>query len=235
MTEPAQRPGAARLADLLLQPLPWMADFLAALRETGNIRHSTRMAGISQTTAYTAREDHPAFAAAWKKAIEGKEYGRTNFKRQPALPDPAEPVPGTPPKGWRESFLEALAETSSVVAAAAVARVTPQNAYRFRRTDPEFAARWLAALHEGYDHLELEVIGYLRDPAPTRKMDVNGALRLLAAHRATVERRRLLEDEEDEQAVLESIDRFIDEMQVRRASNEAILLETKPDDGDGAQ
>jgi hypothetical protein len=62
-------------------------------------------------------------------------------------------------------------------------------------------------------------------------MDVPAALRLLAAHRDTVERRRAVNAEEDEQALLESIDRFIDDMRERRAANTAILIEAKADDG----
>ena len=210
----------------------WIPDFLAALSETGNIRHSARIAGISQTTAYDARKSHPDFAAEWKAAIAGKEYGRSGFQRQAPLAAIEEAVPAKPPRGWRKPFLEALAETSSVLAAAAHAKVTPQSAYRLRRTDPEFAAEWLAALHEGYDHLEMELVGYLRDPAPKRKMDVPGAIRLLSAHRDTVERRRAFDEDDDEQAVLESIDRFIDEMRDRRAANTAILTETAPGDGE---
>ena len=232
MTEPEQEPGAsARAADCDTLPLPWMPDFLAALGETGNVRHSARLAGISQTTAYDARKAAPGFAAAWKAAIDGKEYGRAGFQLQAPLVAPAAPVPATPPPDWCVCFLAALAETSSVIAAAALARVTPQNAYHRRRTDPEFAAQWLAALHEGYDHLEMELVGYLRGHAPRRKMDVAGALRLLAAHRETVERRRALIEEEDEQAVLDSIDRFIDDMRLRRAANDAIVIEMRADDG----
>lgn len=232
MTEPELRRGAsACAADPEPTPLRWKDDFLAALAETGNIRHSARIAGISQTTAYDARKAHPEFAAEWKAAIDGKEYGRPGFQLQAPLLSPEAPVPETPPQGWRECFLEALAETSSVIAAAALARVAAQSAYRLRRTDPEFAAQWLAALHEGYDHLEMELLGYLRGTAPRRKMDVLAALRLLAAHRETVERRRALDEEEDEEAVLESIDRFIDEMRVRRAANNAILIETEQADG----
>jgi hypothetical protein len=62
-------------------------------------------------------------------------------------------------------------------------------------------------------------------------MDVASALRLLAAHRATVERQRALTAEEDEQALLDSIDQFIDDMRERRAANDAILAESG-DDGE---
>jgi hypothetical protein len=217
-------------------PGGWRPAFLAALAETGNIRGSARKACIAQTTAYDARGRHPDFAAAWDEAIAGKEYRRRGAPVTVPVPAPV----AAPPEGpvstarsahWRNHFFEALAETSSVSAAAARARVPLKTVYRLKREDGEFGARWLAALHEGYDHLEMELLGYLRDPAPARKMDVAGALRLLAAHRETVERRRALDEEDDEQAVLESIDRFIDEMQVRRAANNAILIETGGDDG----
>ena len=125
---------------------------------------------------------------------------------------------------WPDRFLEALAETSNVTAAAWRARVVPGKAYALRREDPGFAARWLAALTEGYQHLEMEVLGYLRDPEPKHKMDVASALRLLAAHRETVARERAFrEEEEDEQAVFDRIDTFIDDMRNRRAANALIL------------
>ena len=91
--------------------------------------------------------------------------------------------------------------------------------------DAGFAAKWLAALREGYDNLEIELLGYLRDPAPGRKMDVTAALRLLAAHRETVERQRALTEEDDEDGLLDSLDRFIDDMCVRREANAAILID----------
>jgi hypothetical protein len=107
------------------------------------------------------------------------------------------------------------------------------RAYRLRRDDPAFAARWLAALHEGYDHLELELLCYLRDPAPGRKMDVPGAVRILTLHREAVERRRAMENGRDDKAVFASIDAFLEGMRERRLANEAIVLEMKRDDDAG--
>ena len=54
--------------------------------------------------------------------------------------------------------------------------------------------------------------------------------RILAAHRAAVERERVLEGEEDEQAVLDSIDAFLEGMRERRIANEALLIDAKPAD-----
>jgi hypothetical protein len=61
-------------------------------------------------------------------------------------------------------------------------------------------------------------------------MDVASALRLLAAHRATVERLRALTAEDDEQATLDSIDQFFEDMRQRRLANNAILLEAETGD-----
>lgn len=128
-------------------------------------------------------------------------------------------------KHWRGYFLQALAETSNVTAAAAKAGVSPSRAYKLRRDNPDFAAQWQAALQEGYDHLEIEVLGYLRNPDPARKVDVTAAIRLLAAHREAVARERALADNRDERAVLDSIDAMIDEMRERAAANAALMAE----------
>jgi hypothetical protein len=135
--------------------------------------------------------------------------------------------------GWKRVFLEALAETSNVTLAAERANVPTRTVYKARRTDPAFAEKWLTALREGYDNLEIELLGYLRDPAPGRKMDVAVALRLLAAHRETVERRRALMAENDEQAVRASLIAFLEGMRQRRLANEAILSEAENDNDAG--
>lgn len=133
---------------------------------------------------------------------------------------------------WRSLFLEKLAETSNVTASAKAAGVSPGRAYTVRREEPDFHAQWRAALLEGYEHLELEVLGYLRAADPARKMDVAGALKLLALHAQTVARERALREDDDEQAVLDSIDAFIEDMRQRRAANATILSEDA--NGNGA-
>ena len=132
-------------------------------------------------------------------------------------------------KHWRTYFLQKLAETSNVTASAGHAGVATSRAYKTRREDPKFAAAWSAALFEGYQHLEMEVLGYLRAAEPDRKFDVANAVRLLAAHQATifkatiVKERAKPDDEEDEQAVFDSIDAMIDEMRERSLANDAAL------------
>lgn len=88
---------------------------------------------------------------------------------------------------WREKFLDFLAESSNVTQSAERAGINPSRAYKLRRDDPEFARAWLAALYEGYLHLELEVIRRLREgdqqTGGKDKYDFANAIRLLAAHR----------------------------------------------------
>lgn len=198
----------------------WVPTFLAALKTTGKPGLAIKACGASTTSVYTQRRTNLRFAEAWDAARPPK----------PArAPEASEAR--TRSVGWRTAFLEALAETSNVTTSAIRANVPLRTVYKVRRADAAFAADWQLALHEGYDMLEMELLGYLRDPQPQRKMDVTAALRLLAAHRETVERRRALDDEEDEQGLLESIDRFIDDMRERRAAHAAILSEAEIDDG----
>jgi hypothetical protein len=88
---------------------------------------------------------------------------------------------------WRRLFIEKLASTSSVAAAARAARVSQTRAYRTRRSEPDFAQAWRAAISEGYLNLELEVIRRLREGDLKTdngdKFDFANAIRLIAAHR----------------------------------------------------
>ena len=132
-------------------------------------------------------------------------------------------------KHWRAYFLAALVETSNITKAAAAAGVAPSRAYRVRQDDPEFRALWMGALAEGYHNLEMELLGYLRDPRPDYKMDVANALRLLDRHRHLVAQHRELEDPRDAAEVLASIDAMIDEMRQRSAASTALLTAPEPD------
>ena len=48
----------------------WAAEFLGALRDTGNVRLACQAAGISRPTAYDRRDRDPVFAGAWHWARE---------------------------------------------------------------------------------------------------------------------------------------------------------------------
>lgn len=200
----------------------WIPEFLAALARTKRVKNGIEAAGVTSTAVYFQRKRNLQFADAWSAAL---------LSGAPSVPAIREPDQFVRKGGWRTPFLDALAETSNVTASAARADVPLRTVYKARREDGAFAARWQAALREGYDNLEMEVLGYLRDPQPARKMDVAAALRLLVAHRDAVARERALREDDDEDAVLESIDRFIEEIRQRRFANEAILREEAPDDG----
>ncbi|HUQ14376.1 MAG TPA: hypothetical protein VM055_08890 [Novosphingobium sp.] len=162
----------------------WVAPFLQSLRDGIGVHAASEAVGVSSSTIYRRRDLDPAFKAAWD-AIRNVAARATPTGR------------GSPRDKRRiDRFLAELAETSNVAAAAAVAELAVSNVYRLRRTDPAFAKRWYAALSEGYDNLEMELLQYLRgqdagagDPpvdGAKRKFDVAAALRCLTAHRESV-------------------------------------------------
>jgi hypothetical protein len=218
----------------LPMPLAWMPVFLTALAEHGVAAHAAKRAGIVPGSAYCARRRYGAFDRAWREALaqaQPRIQGKMRDAAGAADTSPAKPASGH----WRPLFFEALAETSNVTVSAVRSGVPPRTVYKLRREDAAFAGRWRTALMEGYDNLEMELLGYLRDPAATRRMDVAAGMRLLEAHRETVARERALREDDDEQEVLESINRFIDGIRERREANAAIGDEDLQEAGDDAQ
>lgn len=133
---------------------------------------------------------------------------------------------------WRSTFLETLAATSNVAEAARAAHVAPGRAYRVRRNEPAFERAWFAALCEGYDHLEMDLVRRLREGDFTGpaggKYEFGPALRILATHRAAIGRHRGQMQEDDEEAVLASIDATLDRILKREAAAKALLAEDEP-------
>jgi ribosome-associated translation inhibitor RaiA len=127
----------------------------------------------------------------------------------------------------RIKFLSALAESSNVTKAAKIARITPSAAYHARREDPEFAREWLAALWEGYTHLEMEVLRRLREgdqqTKAADKYDFANAIRLLTAHRDNAARAQAQQRNVSAAEVRASIDQKVDAIrqQVRREKERA--------------
>ena len=117
---------------------------------------------------------------------------------------------------WRTYFLQHLAATSNVSASAKKAGISLSRAYKTRREHADFAAAWRAALYEGYEYLEMEVLACLRGYDPERKLDIANAIRLLAAHRATVAEERARRGGRDEAAVFAALDRKLDAIRARR-------------------
>lgn len=202
----------------------WERPFLAALSRHGILARAAREAKVGRSTVNERRLKDAAFAERCKAAMPPRQV------QHAALAEARRPGPDHPPTHWRGLFLEALAETSNVKASAARANVPAARVYKARRQQAEFARQWRLALREGYDNLEIELLGHLRAPQAERKMDVAAAVRLLAAHRATVERARALDEEEDVEAVRASIDRFIRGIRANRAANAPLMLEAKNGD-----
>lgn len=141
------------------------------------------------------------------RAPAGASPRRRRTKPEPAA---AAKAPPASPKDrhWRGRFLAGLADTSNVTAAAAAAGVHPSRAYKVRRQEPGFARAWHAALVEGYENLELEMLHRLRFGEPRdadTKFDNAAALRLLGLHRETVARERAMREDEDVETVRASI------------------------------
>lgn len=126
---------------------------------------------------------------------------------------------------WSKLFLAELAATSNVTASAKKAKISTTQAYEARRTRPEFNRAWQAALCEGYDHLEMELLHRLRTgevkPAAgakrgVRAFDNANAFRLLAAHREAAARGRAVRNNQDAEAIVQSINAKLEQMRQRR-------------------
>ena len=102
-------------------------------------------------------------------------------------------------KRWTDAseakFLDALGASCNVRRSAAAAGFSTEAIYRRRRTDPAFAARWQAALEQGYARLEMALVqranetlaGDLPDPEmPFPDMTVRDAINILQLHRPAV-------------------------------------------------
>ena len=126
-------------------------------------------------------------------------------------------------RNWQKLFINHLCETSNVKAAAEAAGVSQSHVYKQRRDDPDFAAQWYAALAEGYDNLEMELLGRLREgrleetdaDGIRRKFDIGTAFRCLSAHRESVGRERGRARLEDELATMKAINAKIDAIRSR--------------------
>lgn len=129
---------------------------------------------------------------------------------------------------WSKLFLSELAATSNVTAAAGRAGVGTSTAYEARRNNAAFNRAWQQALCEGYDHLEMELLHRLRTgevkPASGAKRGVRAfdnatAFRLLAAHRESAARQRAVRNNEDAEAIVQSINAKLEAMRQRRLAS----------------
>jgi hypothetical protein len=145
-------------------------------------------------------------------------------------------------QNWRAEFLAKLAETSNVSRACEHAGVSPSTVYDLRRRDTSFAGRWLDALCEGYDNLEMEMLYHLRNgesPEPgAARFNFAVALRMLLAHRDSVSREKARRVHVTVAEVRASIDRKVAEMRERVLAVKAAAVAAQslspeaPDDAD---
>ncbi|MGN6496863.1 MAG: hypothetical protein ACTHK5_05910 [Tsuneonella sp.] len=213
----------------------WVPRFLEALRAGSGVRAAAREAGVTSSTPYHRRESDEAFRKAWDalQPVDGR-------RKRPAGPAPIREAAKI------DRFIEQLAETSNVAAAAAIADLPTSKVYQLRRTSPDFARRWYAALAEGYDNLEMELLAHLRagdesgPPEARRKFDTAAALRCLTAHRESVAREKGRRTLAEEAATIAAINAKIDALRTRaRASDAAIRAARKsaakrsPGNGEG--
>ena len=201
----------------------WGERFLEALRAGSGVRAAARAAGVTSSTPYHRRKRDAAFAAEWDALAPPDDRRRRR----------------TGPAPRRDSaklarFIEELAETSNVAAAAAVADVPVSRVYRLRRSDPDFARQWYGALAEGYDNLEMELLAHLRrgesaEPAdtPKRKFDIAAALRCLTAHRENVAREKARRTLAEEVATIAAINAKIDALRARERENDAAIRKAR--------
>ena len=128
---------------------------------------------------------------------------------------------------WRGLFLDLLAESSNVSESARRAGINPSRAYKVRREEPEFARQWLAALWEGYTHLEMEVLRRLREgdmsAEDDSKYDLANAIRLLNAHRENATRAQAEQRNVSAAEIRASIDRKVEaiRLQLQREKRKA--------------
>lgn len=144
-------------------------------------------------------------------------------------------------KNWQAIFLNELAETSNVKAACDVASVSQSLVYKTRRENADFARQWYAALAEGYDNLEMELLSRLREgrledvdeDGNKRKFDIGTAFRCLIAHRETVAKEKGRATLDNEVATMKSVNAKIDEIR-RREERAAQLAAKRASKSDGA-
>lgn len=136
-------------------------------------------------------------------------------------------------KNWQSIFINELAESSNVKQACEAAGVSQSLVYKTRREKADFARLWYAALAEGYDNLEMDLLLRLREgrledvdeDGNKRKFDIGTAFRCLAAHRESVAREKGRQTLVDEVDTMKSINAKIDKL---RANEErAAALKAK--------
>ncbi len=148
---------------------------------------------------------------------------------------------------WKKPFLAALGELSNVSKAAKAAEVSTATVYDLRRRDRAFRQAWQAALCEGYDNLEMELLFRLREgeikraagaKTGVRTFDNATSFRLLAVHRDAVDRGKAQRSNVSVADVRASIERKVAALKAqvvaRLEAEEAAQAEGARGDGEAA-
>jgi hypothetical protein len=139
---------------------------------------------------------------------------------------------------WMPPFLAKLAETSNVSKAAKAAGISTATVYDLKRRNRAFAGEWRAALCEGYDHLEMELLCRLREgeikraagaKLGVRTFDNPTSFRLLTVHREEVLKERAQRANVSTAEVRASIERKVAALKAQVLARE----EDARDRGDG--
>ena len=148
-------------------PPPWRRVFLRALARSGSVALAAQRSGIDRTSAYQVRKANPAFAASWDRALaaarerleaaagprlRGDEVVRASKSGKPCI---VRAGPGRWCADSEAAFLDALAASANVKAAARAAGISAVAVYNRRRQWPAFRAAWDAAKAEGYVRIEM--------------------------------------------------------------------------------
>jgi hypothetical protein len=131
----------------------------------------------------------------------------------------------------RKAFLEELATTVNVAAAAKKARISSSSAYRERQKNAGFRAAWEDAIREGYAQLEVAMLERAlngvdkpvfqtgKEVGRVREYSDRLALTLFAAHRETAKGARAQADDEAAKAARAEIEARL-ELMARRLADE---------------
>lgn len=190
-------------------------EFLGYLAERPNVARASRKTGINSATAYYWRDKDPDFRAEMNAILGGITVLEARYMQRKGGAAPAFIRRGhnSPNDADIEAFLDTLAETSNVSEAARRNGWTTKPWYELRRRNPAFARRWLEALSEGYEELEMEMLARARFGISKRADEpaFNEAvsLRLLMAHKNAVALQRAIRSGLGVEELRERLDRKI--------------------------
>ncbi|MEO1170023.1 MAG: hypothetical protein AAFW97_15065 [Pseudomonadota bacterium] len=202
-------------------------EFLGYLAEAPNVARASRKTGINSSTAYYWREKDSEFGAEMNAILGGVSVLEARLMQREGGSARAFIRRGhnSPGEADVDAFLETLAETSNVSEAARRNGWSTAPMYRLRRKDPVFARRWLEALSEGYEELEMEMLARARFGVSKRAdkpaFNEQVSLRLLMAHKDAVALQRAIRSGLGAEELRERLDRKIARVKESLEANHA--------------